>query len=902
MKRVINKLNKKKVLMILGVFVLGIVLSTKLITINTNVKPKSSSNVFLSKDYTYLPKKAYNYVIKYYEETGIILKTEKNKKSGEAYLNPAFVAYLENGGASSYVPSLTTIDYSYKTLGNSEFASKYDSRNVNGKNYVTSLKDQGSYPLCWDFALTSVLESKLIKEGLTTSSIDLSERQIDYASSDEEEAVDIGKNPYVYNSYSLTSGGNSTRYFSAVANGISPVLEDSFDTYTTTGKKSPEKVWNIDNVNYSVNGYYQLPNDNDYNYSDALSSKNFINTVKQAIIDNGSVGMAVSVGSSGTYVSYNNNNDDMISDKSIKLYYKDPQKSSLLDHDVAIIGWNDDYTLDVCISDDGNMSISSNCSGTKKTIHGAWLAKNSYGLYNYVAYDTYGSEFYIINSVSNKNYDNIYTTNMGDYDFDSKNEYKEVTMRYKKLSNTEKVEKVKFSTLDLDKDYSVYINGDEVGSVKTTYSGIYTLDLSNKNIILDNTSFDVSVRSSNGDYYPQNISVFTSNKNSDITMSFQDIDNFDALELTGYSEKHLILTNGISRNLKQANELVYKVLDSEQNDVTSNFTFYRKYAVSNYIYTIIGFNDINSDTYNVSVYYNNKEYANFEMYIDLEYISVRKVILDKNELSLNAGESDVLQATVKPNNATNKSVNWVSSDPNVASVDENGKVTAHNEGFATITVSAKENSNKQDECFVQVTNNNTSEDILVNKIVLSESDFEILNGATKTITAEVFPSNATNKNISWSSSNPDVAKISSDGTITALSKGETTITAKAQDNSKVQSSIKVTVFDNTNNTCNISLEDRKIGDIDCDGKVSDKDRTLLFRHAFNLYLKETNNTKIKILESAIITDNNTLSIANTNGDTIKNNVVNQSDYIRLGYFIAGKIPKICNSNNKCYSK
>ena len=41
MKRVINKLNKKKVLMILGVFVLGIVLSTKLITINTNVKPKS---------------------------------------------------------------------------------------------------------------------------------------------------------------------------------------------------------------------------------------------------------------------------------------------------------------------------------------------------------------------------------------------------------------------------------------------------------------------------------------------------------------------------------------------------------------------------------------------------------------------------------------------------------------------------------------------------------------------------------------------------------------------------------------------------------------------------------------------------------------------------------------------
>ena len=107
---------------------------------------------------------------------------------------------------------------------------------------------------------------------------------------------------------------------------------------------------------------------------------------------------------------------------------------------------------------------------------------------------------------------------------------------------------------------------------------------------------------------------------------------------------------------------------------------------------------------------------------------------------------------------------------------------------------------------------------------------------------------------------------------------------------------------NVNKSCLISYVDRKIGDIDCDGKVSDKDRTLLFRHAFNLYLKETNNTKIKISERAIITNSDTLKIANTNGDTMNDTKVDQSDYIKLGYFIAGKVSKICNNNGKCYSK
>ncbi len=880
MKRIINKLNKKKRLIVLCALILTVILPTKFITVNKEVKTKSSSNIFLSSDYTYLPKKAYNYIIKYYEETGIILKTEKNKKNGEAYLNPDFIIYLENNSDSSYVPNITTVDYSYDKVS-SDFNSKYDSRNSDGKNYVTSLKNQGSYPLCWDFALTSVLESKLIKEGLATSNVDLSERQIDYATSSSNESVDINRNPYISSSYKLASGGNSSRFLSGVINGISPVLEDSFDTYTTTGKKAPDKVWNIDNAIYTVNGYYQLPSDSNYDTKSGLSSKNFINIVKQEIINNASVGIAISAGS-GSYVSYKNDNDDMISNNSIKLYYKDSLNKSSLDHDVAIIGWNDNYTLDVCLSNTGSMSISSNCTGTKKTIQGAWLVKNSYNTYDYVSYDTYGSEYYVINSVSNKNYDNIYTSIMGSYSNNIKDEYNVSVMKYNKLSNTEKLEKIKFKTLESNKEYIINVDGKEVGTINTTYPGIYTLDLSNEDILLKNRSFRIKIKSDNSEYYAQDISVFTSNNDDEISMKFQSIDNYSEENLNGYSEKHLILTDGTSRNLKSSDELVYKVLDSDQNDVTSNFNFYRKHAVSNYIYTIIGFNDIKTDTYSVSVSYNNTEYATFDMYIDLEYISVKTITLNKNELSLNVGKTETLQATIKPDNATNKDVIWTSSDSSVASVDESGKVTALKEGVATITVSSKNDKDKEAKCLVQVTSN-TQDIILVNKIVLSESDFEILNNTSKRITAEVFPTNATNKNISWSSSNTSVAKISSDGTITALSKGETTITAQAQDNSGIKTAIKVTVFESVNTTCSISLEDRKVGDVNCDGKVTNTDDALLYNYI---------RARVKFSST------DTLEIADVDG----NGRISISDVAYLHLFDLGRIKKICNSNNKCYSK
>ena len=82
-------------------------------------------------------------------------------------------------------------------------------------------------------------------------------------------------------------------------------------------------------------------------------------------------------------------------------------------------------------------------------------------------------------------------------------------------------------------------------------------------------------------------------------------------------------------------------------------------------------------------------------------IPVTSVSLNKTELTLEKGKSETLTATVSPSNATDKAVSWQSSNTAVATVDQDGKVTAVNLGNATITVTTKDGS-KTATCSVTV--------------------------------------------------------------------------------------------------------------------------------------------------------------------------------------------------------
>lgn len=179
--------------------------------------------------------------------------------------------------------------------------------------------------------------------------------------------------------------------------------------------------------------------------------------------------------------------------------------------------------------------------------------------------------------------------------------------------------------------------------------------------------------------------------------------------------------------------------------------------------------------------------ASATIYVDDNIISVSKVTLNKTYLDLDINETYKLIATVTPNNATYKNVTWKSSNTSIATVNSKGEVTARRGGRVTITATA-DGVSASATIYVNSV-------IPVSNIVINKSYLELGLGDTYILTATVYPSNATNKNVSWSSSNTLVATVSSSGKVTAKRPGSTLIRATADG---FTTSIWVYVNDNSN--------------------------------------------------------------------------------------------------------
>lgn len=165
--------------------------------------------------------------------------------------------------------------------------------------------------------------------------------------------------------------------------------------------------------------------------------------------------------------------------------------------------------------------------------------------------------------------------------------------------------------------------------------------------------------------------------------------------------------------------------------------------------------------------------------------AVTGVTLDKSTLSINVGKTSTLTPTVKPSSASIKTVTWSSSDNDVATVSPTGVVTAKAPGYATITVTTKDNS-KTDTCRVLVIQP-------VSSVKLNKTSATMEMGDTYTLKATVKPSNASNQSVKWSTSNKKVATVDANGKVTAVGKGTATITAKTADGNKT-ATFKVTVI------------------------------------------------------------------------------------------------------------
>ena len=158
-------------------------------------------------------------------------------------------------------------------------------------------------------------------------------------------------------------------------------------------------------------------------------------------------------------------------------------------------------------------------------------------------------------------------------------------------------------------------------------------------------------------------------------------------------------------------------------------------------------------------------------------IPVSGVSLNRPDLTLEVGASEVLSAAVAPENATNKNVKWTSSDTSVATVDGAGKVTAVKKGTTTITATT-EDGGKTAVCQVTV-NDKPPAVVPVTGVTLDKTAHTLKVGETVALQATVTPENATNKNLSWSTSDSNFAKVDASGVVTAVAPGTATITASA---------------------------------------------------------------------------------------------------------------------------
>ena len=166
---------------------------------------------------------------------------------------------------------------------------------------------------------------------------------------------------------------------------------------------------------------------------------------------------------------------------------------------------------------------------------------------------------------------------------------------------------------------------------------------------------------------------------------------------------------------------------------------------------------------------------------------ITNIMLNKSATSIYVGGTETLTATITPSSdVINNTLIWSSSNTSVATVDQNGLVTAKKLGTATITAEATDGYGVNASCDVTVTG--------VESISLNKNDATMYIGDSETLIATILPSDVINNTLTWSSSKTSVATVNQSGLVTAKARGTATITAAATDGSGVSASCVVNVI------------------------------------------------------------------------------------------------------------
>ena len=191
------------------------------------------------------------------------------------------------------------------------------------------------------------------------------------------------------------------------------------------------------------------------------------------------------------------------------------------------------------------------------------------------------------------------------------------------------------------------------------------------------------------------------------------------------------------------------------------------------------------------------------------------VSLDRYTLTLYAGEeAEQLTATLKPE-GTEATIRWTSSNQTAATVSQDGKITPLSAGVTVVTAAA---GDYRASCIVTV----QPKRVRVTGIRFEETTHTLMMGSTVTLQPIIAPDDATVKNLTWVSSDEQTATVSRTGIVTALSVGETTITATTVDGG-YSAEIKIIV-----------TAAAQLGDVNGDGYIDAADALLCLRASVGL--------------------------------------------------------------------
>lgn len=170
-------------------------------------------------------------------------------------------------------------------------------------------------------------------------------------------------------------------------------------------------------------------------------------------------------------------------------------------------------------------------------------------------------------------------------------------------------------------------------------------------------------------------------------------------------------------------------------------------------------------------------------------ITISSLSLSEDSATLAIGETLQLNAIISPANATTQTLKWSSINPNIASVDANGLVKAITEGTTQVIATTTDGSNLSALCEITV----KKQFVSISSIQIVPNSFEMTVGQNGLLEVEITPTDATNKSVTWSSTNPSVVTVTQDGAVQAHSEGKVVIIASTKDGSNLSAICSVSV-------------------------------------------------------------------------------------------------------------